>query len=375
MTLPRRALLQVTTSPRLSTILIVLCSALASPAYAFKLQILGPAEKEPPAADRQTRGFLQQFRSDIHEQITHRAYERAGVELPDEVIAGVRWNDSPPAIRAGQLFGACGGGKMRESLGCLTGMFRVDRIALEALTMREKSLAPIRSHFGDMQFLHAMAAHSGEASEETLRNIMRWSEFAYRIARGEIAPDAKLSALQETKVLDEDTSRWLGTLFRGPTEKHWTVQDMFLARRERIRLIAFGSLMHLVEDSYSASHVRRKSGRVQANGCLSYDAADPIEQFQTYVGQDTEKHGVCDNAPDWLETPRPGSPIEVIAEIVRAYDAGQDWPVVRAILEEKVFPLASPVLPAQPGACFEPQFPDASASAGAAPVVAIKCER
>ena len=364
------------TRSRPSTILLILCSALAFHAHAFKLQVVGPAGKEPPAADPQMRGFLQQFRSDIHEQITHRVYERAGVKLPDEVIAGVRWNDSPPAIRAGPLFGACGGGRMGETLGCLTGMLRVDRIALEALTMREKSLAPIRSHFGDMQFLHAMAAHSGESPEETLRNIMRWSEFAYRVARGEIAPDARLSALREANVLDEDTAAWLGTLFRGPMEKHWTVQDMFLARRERIPLIAFGSLLHLVEDAYSASHVRRKSSRVQANGCLSYDAADPIEQFQTYVGQDTEKHGVCDNAPDWLETPRPGSPIEAIAEIVRAYDAGRDWPVVRAILDGKVFPLASPVLPAQPGTCFEAaRFPDASASAGAAPVVAINCER
>src|SRR5258708_17505930 len=259
-------------APRPSTILI-LCSALAFPAHAFKLKVLGPAAKEPPAADRQTRGFLQQFRSDIHEQITHRAYERAGVELPDEVIAGVRWNDSPPAIRAGQLFGACGGGKMRESLGCLTGMFRIDRIALEALTRREKSLAPIRSHLGDMQFLHAMAAHSGESSEETLRNIMRWSEFTYRVPRGDIAPDAKLSALGEANVLDEGTARWLGTLFRGPSEKHWTVQDMFLARRARIRLIAFGSLLHLVEASYSASHVRRKSSRAPANGRPSYHAA------------------------------------------------------------------------------------------------------
>jgi hypothetical protein len=137
--------------------------------------------------------------------------------------------------------------------------------------------------------------------------------------------------------------------------------------------MAFGSLLHVVEDSYSAAHVRRESGRVQSNGCLSYAASDPIVQFQTYVGQDAEKHGVCDDAPDWLESPRPGSPAEVLAEIVRAYHADRDWPVVKEMLESKVLRQSPSVSAAQPGRCFELKLEESLAApdTGAEHIVAL----
>jgi hypothetical protein len=330
----------------------------ALPAAAFKLQALVPL----PGAD-------------VHERITRAAYGMAGVELPGDVIAGVRWNDNPPALRAGALLGACRGDGMplADGVSCWTGMMRVDRIAIETLTMREKALAPMRSHFGDMQFLHAMANRAGEPAAQTRDNALRWAQFAYRVARGEIGPRTKLSALRG-KSLGEDTGKWLDALFRGASKKHWTVQDLFLARSSSVRQVAFGSLLHLVEDSYSASHVLRKSARVQANGCPSYDAGDPIAQFRTYVGQDAEKHGVCDDAPDWLGAPRPGSPIEAIAAIVRAYADGREWPVVRAILEEKVLRLEEPARAAGPGECFEWRLTEAQATASMEPMVAIRCD-
>jgi hypothetical protein len=117
--------------------------------------------------------------------------------------------------------------------------------------------------------------------------------------------------------------------------------------------MAFGALLHTVEDSYSAAHVMRETARTQANGCPSYDALDAIVEFHTYVGQDTEKHALCDDPPDWLESPRAASPIDVLAEIVRAYGEGAEWPAVRAILEEKVLRLAPGARPARPGRCFE----------------------
>ena len=350
--------------------LAALCAALSVlHASAFKLQALDFGIL-PAGADRQTEGFLQQFRSDVHERITARAYEVAGVKLPGEVIAGVRWNDNPPALKAGPLFGGCMGEGLLEGVTCWAGMVRVDRIALETLVQREKSLAPLRSHFGDMQFLHAMAGSTGEAPEETRRNILRWAEFAWRVAKGEIGPKARASALKQ---VDADTAQWLSTLFRGASKRHWTVQDMFLAKPSSIRAIALGSLLHQVEDSYSASHVRRRASRMQENGCPAYDAADPITQFHTYAGQDTEKHGVCDNAPDWLESPRPGSPIGVLAEIVRAHEEGRDWPFVRAILEEKVFRLADAVPAAGPGECFETREV-VTDDAVREPLVRLKCE-
>jgi hypothetical protein len=331
--------------------------ACATPAHAFKLQAFGSAGPAQliGGASPQAQAFMRHFTVDIHERITRQAYEKAGVALPEDVLAGVRWNDNPPATRiVGALFGNCGGPQTSEGIACWASMMRLDRMAWETLTRREKALAPVRSHFGDMQFLHAMASHSGESAEETRRNILKWSEFAWRVARGEIEPRANVYKLRgANSTLDGDTADWVSDLFRGPSKKLWTVQDMLVAKPPSLRLKAFGTLLHVVEDAYSDAHVSRESKRVQANGCLDYDAADPILQFRTYVGQDAEKHGVCDDAPGWLEAPRAGSPVEVLAEIVRAYHEGQDWPVVKAILEEKVFRLVGSVRPAQPGRCFD----------------------
>ncbi len=353
----------------------VIASALVgSPALAFKLQAFGPSQTDIPVAgaNRQALAFMRQFTVDVHERITRQAYARAGIKLPDEVIAGVRWNDNPPALRLGALLGNCNGMQLIQGLDCWTSMMRLDRFALEALTRREKSIAPVRSHFGDMQFLHAMASHSGEPAVETRRNILRWSEFAYRVARGEIDPKANVFGLRGSgAVLDEETSAWISDLFRSPSKKLWAVHDMFLAKPEKIRLMAFGSLLHVVEDSYSSAHARREGGRIQSNGCLAFDADSPIVLFQTYVGQDTEKHGVCDDAPDWLDTERSGSPIEVLAQIARAYHEGAEWPAVKAILESRVFRLAESVPPARPGHCFEWRLDEATANAGTEHVVAI----
>ena len=337
------------------------CALAVFPAQAFKLQLWSPApsdEKSILALDRQAQAFARLFTVDVHERMTRRAYEMAGVKLPDAVVAGVRWNDNPPTIRAGAFFGACGGPSMQlvDGVGCWISTMRFDRVVLETLIRREKSVVPMRSHFGDMQFLHAMAARSGESAAETRENVLRWSEFAYRVARGEIDPRSTIFGLRTSPALDRDTGAWVATLFRGLSAKKWTVQDMFLADAESVRLKALGSLLHLVQDSYSAAHVKRASTRVQPNGCLSYDAGDAIVQFQTYGGQDAEKHGLCDDAPDWLERPRPGSPLDVMAELVRAYHENKEWAVVKAILEERVFRLAEGALASQPGACFELKF-------------------
>ena len=351
-----------------SLAVVMFAIALLAPAMApaFKLQALGPRDDSLlGVANRQAQGFLLLFTSDVHERMTRRAYEMAGVKLPDDVMTGVRWNDNPPAVRVGALFGGCHGQDMKpmQEMDCFTSMFRVDRLAIETLSRREKSIAPLRSHFGDMQFLHAMAPRAGESAAETRDKVLRWSEFAYRIARGEIGPRVNVHGLDGApRTLEPSTAKWVSGLFGAPEKKLWMVQDIFLPKSGNLRLIAFGTFLHLVQDSYSASHIRRAATRLQPNGCLSYDAVDAIVEFHTYAEQDTEKHALCDDAPDWLDTPRAGSPMGVMAELVRAYDAGKDWMYVKTILEEQVFRLASAPRTARAGRCFErrsePQEPD-----------------
>ena len=317
-------------------------------ADAFKLQGLGAASNSPRGeTGRQAQGFFSLFSSDVHERITRQAFSKAGVALTDDVIAGVRWNDNPPVVRMGPLAGTC-------DAKCWTSMLRLDSVALEVLTRREQSIPTLRSHFGDMQFLHAMAARAGEPAAETREKAMRWLQFSYRVARGEIGPRVNVFEIRSAgTTMDQETRDWVSSLFRAPSKQLWRVQDVFLPGSGDLRRVAFGTFLHLVEDSYSASHVTRESSRRQPNGCPSYNATDAIVAFHTYVGQDTEKHALCDDAPDWLLSPRAGSPVDVLAELVRAHADGRDWPFVRTILEEKVFQLAAVVRPADTGRCFE----------------------
>jgi hypothetical protein len=325
----------------------VVVAALASThAGAFKLQALGPAPQQA-ATTRQAQGFLSLFGSDVHERITRQAYEKAEVRLTDDVMAGVRWNDAPPVLRLGPLAGAC-------DVTCWISMLRIDSYALEFLTRREQSIPALRSHFGDMQFLHAMAARSGERPADTREKALRWLEFSYRVARGEIGPQVNVFSLRDSGIdMDTATREWVSALFRAPEKQLWRVQDVFVPGVGDIKRVAFGSFLHLVEDSYSAAHVRRLTRRTQSNGCPSYDALDPIAEFHTYVGQDTEKHALCDDPPDWLDNPRDASPVDVLAELVEAYSQGRDWRFVRALLEEKVLRLADRTTHAKPGSCFE----------------------
>jgi hypothetical protein len=355
---------------------LALAGALAATlSHAFKLQALGAMDPGQlfAGSSRQGEAFMRQFTLDVHERITRRAYEEAGVPMPDAVIAGIRWNDNPPAIRlVGALAGTCGGPHTSEGMSCWTSMMRVDRMALEAVTRREWAFAPVRSHFGDMQFLHAMASREGEPAEETRRSILRWSEFAWRVARGEIHPKANVYRLRRAKTgLADDTADWVSGLFSAPEKKLWTVQELFEAPPPALRPKAFGTLLHLVEDAYSDAHVSRDSKRVQANGCLSHDGTDRILQFRTYAGQDAEKHGVCDDAPDWLGSPRAGGPIEVLAEIVRAYHEGRDWLAVKEILESKVFGMAQTARAARPGRCFDVSPEPQEAESPRTPIIVL----
>ena len=338
-------------------------------AAAFKLQAMGVAAR-PAVETRQAQGFLSLFGSDVHERITRQAYEKAGVKLDEDVIAGVRWNDNPPIIRMGPLAGAC-------DVGCWASMLRVDSLALEILSRREQSIPTLRSHFGDMQFLHAMAARTGEKPEQTREKAMRWLEFSYRVARGEIGPRVNVFSLREAgSEMDAATRDWVSALFRAPDKQLWRVQDVFLPGVGDLKHVAFGSFLHLVQDSYSASHVRRLARRTQANGCPSYDAADPIAEFHTYIGQDTERHALCDDAPDWLDAPRDGSPADVMAELVQAYADGRDWLSVKVLIEEKVLRLAHAPRAARPGTCFEaPAQVDATDAVRERPMALAKgCE-
>jgi hypothetical protein len=346
-----------------SMMLAAACVLLAcTPCAAFKLQLIDrdrPADVPPG----QAQAFVERFMSGVHERITERAYLRAGItEVPRDVIFGVRWNDNPPSIPS-ELRGPmrrCNGRQIRleGGLSCWGPIMAFDALSGATFDLRRNSLAPSRSHFGDMQFLHAMAGKEKDSPEITRRQILHWAEFAYGVATGRVKPGDNVFGLKDTGLaLSPGTRTWISALYDSPTKRKWAVRDIFAPGQVNLRLMAFGSLLHVIEDSYAPGHVVRDSRRVDRH-CFSYDSDSPVVQFLTYVGQDGDRHGHCDEEPDWLDDRQddPRNPLTVIAEIILIYerdDEGTAWPKVEAVLTGKVFKFAGATKLAAPGDCFE----------------------
>lgn len=110
-----------------------------------------------------------------------------------------------------------------------------------------------RSHYGDLQFLHAMAFQSGEQPAETKRKIMVWLEVMYKLANGEddIAP--------ETKMGNTKLSEFCPVLALPPSFKslsYMLAKDSPFKGLD-IRRRALGSMLHIIQDSYALGHTRR----------------------------------------------------------------------------------------------------------------------
>jgi len=146
-------------------------------------------------------------------------------------------------------------------------------------------------HYGRLQFIHAQArSEDGRNMAITRRNILAWADFAYLAATGErfrstpfcdalplATPDGR--GLREALSFSDESfcTRRRVRVFGVSVRRYepWTVRTLFalqcsnpiLERRcsERIdaygdetaRIAAIGALLHLVQDSYSQSHVAR----------------------------------------------------------------------------------------------------------------------
>ncbi len=142
-----------------------------------------------------------------------------------------------------------------------------------------------RSHFGDLQCFHSMASKNGESVHETLSHILEWSEFLYRVSIGNIDPELTIGAISIGRMHE-----W----FPGEAKE---IKSIFLVgRMGDVRKRAIGALMHIIQDSFSASHVERSAAR-------------EIVEFHSYIGQDHQKHkehdilidGGIDKMPNALE--------------------------------------------------------------------------
>jgi len=306
--------------------------------------------------------YIKKFRSPVHEEITHLAYKcddgvgecdrRVANEkqrAPRYVLEGVQWNDNPPfQLSLGQARNAptCVGLPVQlPNLwpGCWGQVFstaaQLSAPPGDHVIFGPESPILQRSHFGDMQFLHAMAP-DGELAFLTQRKIMAWARFVYEVSEGRIAANAIVST----------PAAGSGAQFFPPSVNSayakLDVTTLFTLGSsdispQRVKDMAFGSLLHIIEDSFSKAHVQRepagKNGRRWPGR---------VEEFHSYAHQDHNLHSDADGRAAFQAVDTKEVVIEAVRRVVDK--RGAKWDEIEPILTE-IFDVVDRGRPAGPG--------------------------
>jgi hypothetical protein len=155
-----------------------------------------------------------------------------------------------------------------------------------------------------------------------------WAELTWRLqafANDVIDPSTKMGEVPVA-----------GLSAHFPETEQRTVSELFTVGRPWLRLhladVAFGSLLHVVQDSFSGGHARRRPRT--ADGC----ARSEIVNFHTYAGQDKDQHKLSDTIDMASNQVELG---EALRTLVLLRFQRKQWPEVRAFLSECVFRLAA----------------------------------
>jgi hypothetical protein len=199
-----------------------------------------------------------------------------------------------------------------------------------------------RSHYGDLQILHAMATSMHEPAEHTRDRILLWMEFSYSIVTGTL----------DTNIRIADLPSKYGKLFAVyPRKANNSLQNSSIERLFKprsgmdslpLQKLALGSMLHIVQDSYAAGQARRTRN---STAKCPYGR---ILQFYTYGDQKDGRHGAEDlrrallndmNFNSWRSRFNQWSnPLEASTRILVFANRNSDWKaVVEPYLRNRVF--------------------------------------
>lgn len=158
-----------------------------------------------------------------------------------------------------------------------------------------------RSHFGDLQFLHAMGAGAGEEPAETQRKLLKWIEVMYKLACGN-------QGVSDTDQLKQTLGEWFNADTK-PTDQE-TMRGLILAStpnyyQTNIQWRALGVCLHLISDSYAVGHTQRRlrnPDSYQGRDSKGYMVFKPgtwgdwgaVINFHHYDGQNSDRHSHYD---------------------------------------------------------------------------------
>jgi len=252
---------------------------------------------------------------------------RRGTQVA-QFMRGVFWNDDPCA----ELFSESIRNPLRPSTG-LNWYFDFRKARSDTSGKFSNLDCPLlgESHFGRLQFLHGMANGDDVAAEATQEQIMAWASITYRVAIGGLDARQPLST-------DPVAANLLGDLaFLSPSR---LFRD---ATPAETRQRAFGSLLHMIQDSFALGHVER-------------DDFGPIIRFLSYRNQNSGKHAHDDawrkgqTEEDRIRaTPGATEAIDACAKIVAMYVRSAAWSELESHLRQGPFRLGNPNYPSGPG--------------------------
>lgn len=298
--------------------------------------------------------LLPKFKEAVHEELTHRSFgctlegpvlcgNPDGSFATPYILAGVRWNDDPPfQLNASQeqVYTRCrvrydNGKPMTirfiSQPGCWAEIFMGAKSAIAGdpdvkFDPSTQAALPLRSHFGDLQYLHSMAVQKGELPADTQTRIMGWAQFTWGVVIGNYGLGTWLKDVDVPLVREAFSSNG------------WRVQDLFAlgdpSLREHVDEVAFGSLLHVVQDSFSLAHVERIEPVWDAK-CPGTNelAPGPIREFHTYKGQDPDIHAEADTRASYVTGQSVPGAVEVGRVLRRMKKDKTPWADVQVYLQ------------------------------------------
>ncbi|MBK6726537.1 MAG: hypothetical protein IPG63_04640 [Xanthomonadales bacterium] len=327
----------------------------AAQTAAFGIGSLPEGDKEEVRREHSSRrgvveALILQFGQPSHEEILGRSYGCTArpcwkADMPGAVLAGLIWADMPSGHPVGGRWSGC---KNRN-----IGLQLNGKLAAGACTMGyvidggkrsrgaqktfygEDHLNLYRTHFGDMQWMHAMAEHRGDEAQKTKQAMLAWARYLYglstTVAAEQIAINKPLSQVEPIAPLfSHDKRAWTSMTLFGTAQAS--------APEQVVRDMAFGALLHMVQDSYSESHLAR-----------DFSTADEkplgvIKGFHTYPGQKAKCHQGADSDPmkdGWWETARGKAVVAASKQLIQYRTANASLDEVLPWFESEVFSLSA----------------------------------
>lgn len=265
-----------------------------------------------------------------------------------DLVKGTWWNDDPNMYLWGQR------ADFVKGLFHLREVFSGNRPTYAGGTANCKVPAGMhlghQSHYGDLQHLHFMStlgrqSTSSQRVEQTTSRALTWMSFAYAVATGDLAPHAPLTQADEQRL-------GLPPIARNLCVKpdNVKVRSLFaragagsIAHRDRITPdVALGSMLHLLQDSFSPAHTCRVKAQVGGQSLAV------LRDVYNYNEQDVDEHKALDVFPTWFAPIQAkqvhayaNDPVAVGAWLIGAVDRKLPWPQVRDHLMQTAFASAT----------------------------------